>query len=256
MDLLLTHGYFLGEDPKEREIMRPYPPLGMLYLSSHLRARGFDVEIYDSTFGSRRGTVARDRDGRPRVVGIYGNLMTRAECDGDRGGARAAGCRVVLGGPEPANYAEEYLRRGRGCDRARRRRSVARSAAARSPRWQSGTCPGIQYRGRRMDRSRRTAAAPLIPTSTRSRGRTASASISRDISTPGESVTGGIDFGDHGARLPVSLPLVQPFGVRKNASAAIAGVGGRRGRVDREPLSAGDAVDGRRRLHHSSRLDR
>jgi len=52
MDLLLTHGYFLAEDPKEREIMKPYAPLGLLYLSSHLRSRGFDVEIYDSTFGS------------------------------------------------------------------------------------------------------------------------------------------------------------------------------------------------------------
>ena len=43
MDLLLTHGYFLVEDPKERTIMKPYPPLGILYLSSHLRRLGFDV---------------------------------------------------------------------------------------------------------------------------------------------------------------------------------------------------------------------
>jgi len=53
MDLLLTHGYFLFEDPKELQIMKPYAPLGILYLSSHLRAKGFDVEVYDSTFGSR-----------------------------------------------------------------------------------------------------------------------------------------------------------------------------------------------------------
>ena len=53
MDLLLTHGYFLEEDPKELQIMKPYAPLGILYLSSYLRARGFAVEIYDSTFGSR-----------------------------------------------------------------------------------------------------------------------------------------------------------------------------------------------------------
>ena len=37
MDLLLTHGYFLAQDPKELEIMKPYPPLGLLYLSSYLR---------------------------------------------------------------------------------------------------------------------------------------------------------------------------------------------------------------------------
>ena len=36
-DVLLTHGYFLADDEKEREIMKPYPTLGLLYLSSYLR---------------------------------------------------------------------------------------------------------------------------------------------------------------------------------------------------------------------------
>ena len=53
MDLLLTHGYFLAEDPKELAIMKPYVPLGILYLSSHLKRRGFDVEVFDSTFRHR-----------------------------------------------------------------------------------------------------------------------------------------------------------------------------------------------------------
>ena len=43
MRLLLTHGFFLSEDPKEQQVMRPYPPLGILYLSAYLRSRGFDV---------------------------------------------------------------------------------------------------------------------------------------------------------------------------------------------------------------------
>ena len=30
MDVLLTHGYFLHEDPKELQIMKPYAPLGLL----------------------------------------------------------------------------------------------------------------------------------------------------------------------------------------------------------------------------------
>ncbi len=54
MDLLLTHGYFLYEDPKELQIMKPYVPLGILYLASHLRARNFDVEVFDTTFSSRQ----------------------------------------------------------------------------------------------------------------------------------------------------------------------------------------------------------
>ncbi len=36
MDLLLTHGYFLYDDPKELQIMKPYAPLGILYICSYL----------------------------------------------------------------------------------------------------------------------------------------------------------------------------------------------------------------------------
>ncbi len=77
MKLLLTHAYFLGEDPKERQIMKPYAPLGILYLSSYLRGHGFDVDIYDSTFGSREELFGILDAGPPAAIGIYGNLMTR-----------------------------------------------------------------------------------------------------------------------------------------------------------------------------------
>ena len=112
MDLLLTHGYFLAEDPKEREIMKPYAPLGLLYLSAHLRARGFDVEIYDSTFGTREELFRLLETEKPLEVGIYGNLMTRRNVLSIVEAARACGARVVLGGPEPSNYASEYLKAG------------------------------------------------------------------------------------------------------------------------------------------------
>jgi len=112
MKLLLTHAYFLYADPKEQQIMKPYPPLGILYLSSHLRAKGFEVEIYDSTFGLREQLFRTLRDGPPAVIGIYGNLMTRGNVLDIISAARTAGWRVILGGPEPPNYAEEYLDAG------------------------------------------------------------------------------------------------------------------------------------------------
>ena len=31
-ELLLTHGYFLAEDAVEAKVMKPYPPLGLLYI--------------------------------------------------------------------------------------------------------------------------------------------------------------------------------------------------------------------------------
>jgi radical SAM superfamily enzyme YgiQ (UPF0313 family) len=112
MRLLLTHGFFLEEDPKEQEILRPYPPLGILYLSAYLRSRGFAVEVYDSTFGSRRELLALLEREEPGWLGIYGNLLTRAAVLAILRHARECGWRVVLGGPEPANYAEEYLAAG------------------------------------------------------------------------------------------------------------------------------------------------
>lgn len=112
MKLLLTHGYFLYEDPKEREVMKPYVPLGILYLSSHLRRKGFEVEIYDSTFGSKDELFTILREGPPGALGIYANLMTRGNAVEIASVARAAGWTVMLGGPEPSNYPEQYLNAG------------------------------------------------------------------------------------------------------------------------------------------------
>lgn len=112
MRLLLTHGYFIAEDPKEQKIMKPYAPLGILYLSSHLRARGLDVEVYDSTFGSFAELSALLQSDSAGVIGIYGNLMTRANVLRITAIAKAAGWMVMLGGPEPANYADEFLAAG------------------------------------------------------------------------------------------------------------------------------------------------
>ena len=53
MPLLLTHAYFLAEDIKERAIMKPYPPLGILYLASYLEERGIDILVCDTTFSTR-----------------------------------------------------------------------------------------------------------------------------------------------------------------------------------------------------------
>jgi anaerobic magnesium-protoporphyrin IX monomethyl ester cyclase len=111
-DILLTHGYFLYEDPKELQIMKPYAPLGILYLCSHLQARGFDVEVFDTTFSSRDALIARLQTGTPSVLGIYANLMTRANVVQLLRIAREAGWTTIVGGPEPGAYAQEYLEAG------------------------------------------------------------------------------------------------------------------------------------------------
>jgi anaerobic magnesium-protoporphyrin IX monomethyl ester cyclase len=112
MKLLLTHAYFLFEDPKEQQIMKPYAPLGLLYLSSYLRKQGFAVDIYDSTFGSKSDLFDLLRTGPPATLGIYANLMTRLSALEIIRCAQEAGWKVVVGGPEPANYPEQYLDSG------------------------------------------------------------------------------------------------------------------------------------------------
>ena len=77
MDILLTHGYFLYEDSHELQVMKPYPTLGLLYVASHLRAKGFDVEVFDSTFSSWDAFEQLLRAARPGLMGIYTNLMTK-----------------------------------------------------------------------------------------------------------------------------------------------------------------------------------
>jgi anaerobic magnesium-protoporphyrin IX monomethyl ester cyclase len=111
-DLLLTHGYFLFDDPKETQILKPYAPLGILYLCSHLRAKGFDVDVFDTTFSTRDLLFHHLRTEKPTVLGVYANLMTRRNVVDILRVAREAGWRTIVGGPEPGAYAQEYLEAG------------------------------------------------------------------------------------------------------------------------------------------------
>jgi radical SAM superfamily enzyme YgiQ (UPF0313 family) len=112
MDLLLTHGYFLYEDPKELQIMKPYVPLGILYLASHLRARNFEVEVFDTTFSSRQELLNFLESHGPSVLGVYANLMTRGSVLKILQAAKNAGWKTIVGGPEPGAYIDEYLAAG------------------------------------------------------------------------------------------------------------------------------------------------
>ena len=112
MDILLTHGYFLGADAAEKKVMKPYPPLGLLYISSYLKAQGFGVDVLDTTFTDIAAAEATLEQRRPKIVGIYANLITRANALRLARKCKEWGAIAILGGPEPANYPEEYLARG------------------------------------------------------------------------------------------------------------------------------------------------
>lgn len=92
--------------------MKPYPPLGILYISSHLKQKGFGVEVFDTTFSNKEEFARYIESTRPGVVGIYTNLMTKLNVLPMIKVCRAVGAAVVLGGPEPAHYADQFLDSG------------------------------------------------------------------------------------------------------------------------------------------------
>lgn len=112
MDILLTHGYFIAEDEHEKRIMKPYPPLGILALSAYLKTRGYAVAVYDTTFSTKEKFVAYLNQTRPRIVGIYTNMMTKFSVLEMIRACKQIGAHVILGGPEPPYYAQEYLEHG------------------------------------------------------------------------------------------------------------------------------------------------
>ena len=116
MKILLTHGYFIGEDAKEQAIMRPYVPLGILYISAWLEQHGYDNEVFDSTFSSFDNLCARLLDQRPEVVGIYTNLMTKLNVlriiRFIKSREELQHTKIILGGPEVRNHAIKFLEHG------------------------------------------------------------------------------------------------------------------------------------------------
>ncbi|HEX5151433.1 MAG TPA: radical SAM protein [Parafilimonas sp.] len=116
MKILLTHGYFLAEDPKEQLIMRPYPPLGILYISAYLEQHNFPNEIYDSTFGSLAELKTRLENEKPDLIGIYTNLMTKLNVlkiiRFVKDSPSLQDTKIILGGPEVRNHKQKFLEYG------------------------------------------------------------------------------------------------------------------------------------------------
>ncbi|HTX87587.1 MAG TPA: radical SAM protein [Bacteroidales bacterium] len=116
MKLLLTHGYFLQQDPAETAVMKPYPPLGLLYLSAWLSREGIVHSIFDPTFGTMEELRDHLLAERPDLIGIYATLMTRKNILNLIGFVRdrpeLRNSRIILGGPDVRFNAEQWLDAG------------------------------------------------------------------------------------------------------------------------------------------------
>jgi radical SAM superfamily enzyme YgiQ (UPF0313 family) len=123
VDVLFTHAYHLANDPKQRDLGQPYPPLGTLYAAAVARERGFRVALFDSMLDDPdAGFVQTLRRHRPRVVVLYEDsfnflskmcLLRSRELSWKMcAAAKSAGAFVIAHGSDAADHIGDYLEKG------------------------------------------------------------------------------------------------------------------------------------------------
>ncbi len=116
MSIVLTHAYYLFEDPIEAKIMKPYAPLGLLYISSYLNENHIENYLFDATFSNPQEQLEFIANKKPSTVAIYTNLMTKINViklvkilNSD---AQYGFPKIILGGPDVSYNIENYLNTG------------------------------------------------------------------------------------------------------------------------------------------------
>lgn len=116
MSIVLTHTYYLYEDAKEQAIMKPYAPLGLLYISSYLNDNHVENHVFDSTFYSKEDQLKFIGEKQPKVVAIYTNLMTKINViklvKTLKQNENYGFPKIILGGPDITYNCENYLNTG------------------------------------------------------------------------------------------------------------------------------------------------
>ncbi len=114
--ILLCHAYFLHEDAREKAIMKPYPPLGILYISAWLEKMGVEHDVFDTTFSSKDFFYNFLLEKKPAILAIYINLMTKVNVlemiDFVRSKKELSETKIILGGPDVRYNAENLLNHG------------------------------------------------------------------------------------------------------------------------------------------------
>ncbi len=96
--------------------MKPYVPLGLLYISAFLEENKIENELFDSTFSSFDAQKKLLQDTRPDVIAIYVNLMTKLNVikliKFIKTEELLKHTKIVLGGPELRHNADNFLKTG------------------------------------------------------------------------------------------------------------------------------------------------
>ncbi|WP_235010974.1 B12-binding domain-containing radical SAM protein [Aquimarina sp. AU119] len=96
--------------------MKPYPPLGQLYLSGYLQEHNIENYVFDTTFSSLEDQLHFIASKKPDVIAIYANLMTKVDVIKLiyilKNEAKYGFPKIVLGGPDVTYNCENYLKAG------------------------------------------------------------------------------------------------------------------------------------------------
>lgn len=113
VDLFLIHPYALALDDARLYQLLPYPPLGLLILAALARDLGYRVVLFDGTFSDRLRELPAILDRYPpRIIGVGSWNSYRANTREVLRVAAGRGVPVLVGGPDPSLYPEEYLDAG------------------------------------------------------------------------------------------------------------------------------------------------
>ncbi|HLF28091.1 MAG TPA: radical SAM protein [Anaerolineae bacterium] len=122
-DILFGQSYYLRFDPKLYAAMQPYPPLGALYAASYLRARGWDVALFDAMLAESEQEWAAVLDRyTPRYAVLFEDnfnylskmclLRMRAAAFTMIDMAKTRSCTVILCGADVTDHSPKYFEHG------------------------------------------------------------------------------------------------------------------------------------------------
>ena len=122
-DVLIGQAYFLRFDPKLWEAQQPYAPLGALYAAAVVRARGYEVALFDAMLAQSEAQWAEALDRhRPAIAVLYEDsfnylskmclLRMRQAALAMIDEAVARGVAVIVSGSDATDHPATYLGRG------------------------------------------------------------------------------------------------------------------------------------------------
>jgi anaerobic magnesium-protoporphyrin IX monomethyl ester cyclase len=121
--ILFGQSYYLRFDAKLWAAMQPYPPLGTMYAASYLRARGYDVGLFDAMLAESEAEWAEALNHhQPRFAILYEDnfnylskmclLRMRQAANEMIEMAKQRGCIVIAAGADMTDHSDLYLEAG------------------------------------------------------------------------------------------------------------------------------------------------